>query len=117
MLLKISGCFWAFVSFRIIRDQYEAPVPVLFHVAEKVLEVAFEFLRSSMRVDIVAYAFAGPEEGDEDVDPLVLAGCRDVALCSLKHPCGANAGIQPRPHFIFKSDQGPLFSRAAATCL
>lgn len=104
MLLKIPACFWAFVSFRIIRDQYEAPVPVLFHVAEKVLEVTFEFLRSSMRVDIVAYAFAGPEEGNEDVDPLVPAGRRDLALCSLKHPCGANVGVQPRPHLVFKGD-------------
>lgn len=79
--------------------------------------MAFEFLRSSMRVDVVVYAFAGPEEGDEDVDPLVPAGRGDLALCSLKHPCGANGGVQPRPHLILEADQGPLFSNAAATCL
>lgn len=54
MLLEVSGCLWAVVGFRVVRDEYEASVAFPFHVAEEVLEVTFEFFRPSMRVDVVA---------------------------------------------------------------
>lgn len=79
--------------------------------------MTFEFSGSSALVDVVAYAFAGPEEADEDVDPPVHSRCRNLTLRSFMHPFGANGGIQAGPGLILEGDQGALFCRADATCL
>ena len=117
VLLYVPACFWALVGLGVVGDEYEASIPFPFHVAYETSEVLFEFSSPSTLVDVVAYAFARPEEADEDVDPPVHAWRRDLALRSLKHPSRGNDRIQTRPGLILEGDQCPLFCRADATCL
>jgi len=105
------------VGLGVVGDEYETPIPFPFHVAYEASQVAFEFNSPSTLVDVVAYAFARPEEADEDVDPPVHAWRRDLALRSLKHPSRRNDRIQTRPCRVLEGYEYPLFCRADATCL
>ena len=102
---------------RVVHDQDQPLEPMPPNVPKEACQVFLELPAPPPSIDVVEDLLGGPEEGYEDVYPLVPAWGWDLPLLASGHPSRSYYWVELQPCLVLEGYRNPPFRRAEAAFL